>query len=55
MHKITLPLFIFILMFTSCGHPTPQESDMDIIDNVKEALSHNGHVDIGSLQRTRRI
>jgi len=40
-------------MLTACGQHNKQETTMDFVDNVKEALANSGHVDPGSLQWTR--
>ena len=49
-------LFILLcigLLFTACAQQTKNETDMDFVDNVKEALADSGRIDLSSLQWTR--
>ena len=41
------------LLFTACAQQTKNETDMDFVDNVKEALADSGRIDLNSLQWTR--
>ena len=51
--KSTVGFICAGLMLTACAQQTKNETNMEFTDNVKEALSDNGRIDLNSLQWTR--
>ena len=54
MKKQLFSLLCAGLMLTACERQNKQETTMDFVDNVSVALSDSGHIDLSSLQWTRK-